>query len=81
MPVNLSVKNVPDELAGLLRARARRHHRAIQRELLVILDEEPRPRPVPVEAVPPRRRARAPASPRRADLCSFVLRSTTLSHP
>lgn len=39
MPVNLSIKNVPDELAAGLRARAARHHRSIQGELLVILEE------------------------------------------
>ena len=39
MPVNLSVKNVPDDLAERLRRRARRHHRSLQGELLVILEE------------------------------------------
>ncbi len=38
MPVNLSVKNVPDTLAEQLRARAARHHRSLQRELLSILE-------------------------------------------
>ena len=38
MPVNLSVKNVPDELANRLRARAERNHRSLQRELLSILE-------------------------------------------
>jgi plasmid stability protein len=39
MPVNLSIKNVPDELAAGLRARAARHHRSIQGELMAILEE------------------------------------------
>ena len=39
MPVNLSVKNVPDDLAERLRKRAQRHHRSLQGELLVILEE------------------------------------------
>lgn len=39
MPVNLSIKNVPDELAQRLRERAERNHRSLQRELLAILDE------------------------------------------
>jgi plasmid stability protein len=39
MPVNLSVKNVPDELADKLRARAERNHRSLQRELIAILEQ------------------------------------------
>ena len=39
MPVGLSVKNVPDDLAERLRKRAQRHHRSLQRELMVILEE------------------------------------------
>jgi plasmid stability protein len=38
MAVNLSVKNVPDELAELLRRRAAANHRSLQRELLSILE-------------------------------------------
>jgi plasmid stability protein len=38
VPVNLSVKNVPDELAELLRRRAARNHRSLQRELVSILE-------------------------------------------
>jgi plasmid stability protein len=38
MPVNLSVKNVPDELADLLRQRAARNRRSLQRELVSILE-------------------------------------------
>jgi plasmid stability protein len=38
MPVNLSVKNVPDALAERLRTRAERNHRSLQRELLSILE-------------------------------------------
>ncbi len=39
MPVTLSIKNVPDELAQGLRERAARHHRSIQGELMSILEE------------------------------------------
>jgi len=39
MPVNLSIKNVPDRIADRLRERAARHHRSLQGELLVILEE------------------------------------------
>ena len=37
VPVSLSIKNVPDELAERLRKRARRHHRSRQGELMAIL--------------------------------------------
>ena len=39
MPVNLSVKNVPDHLADRLRQRAVRNHRSLQGELIAILEE------------------------------------------
>lgn len=38
MPVNLSIKNVPDDLAERLRTRAGRNRRSLQRELMVILE-------------------------------------------
>lgn len=39
MPVNLSIKNAPDEIVKRLRERASRHHRSLQGELLAILEE------------------------------------------
>lgn len=39
MPVNLSVKNVPDDLAQRLREQARGNHRSLQRELVAILEQ------------------------------------------
>ena len=39
MAVNLSVKNVPDDIAERLRKRAKRHHRSLQGELMTILEE------------------------------------------
>ena len=39
MPVNLSIKNVPDHIADQLRRRASRHHRSLQGELISILEE------------------------------------------
>jgi len=39
MPVNLSIKNVPDDLAEELRRRAAKNHRSLQGELLMILEE------------------------------------------
>ena len=38
MPVNLSIKGVPDPIAAGLRARAARNHRSLQRELLAIVE-------------------------------------------
>lgn len=38
MPVNLSIKNAPDEIVRRLRERANRHHRSLQGELLAILE-------------------------------------------
>jgi plasmid stability protein len=39
VPVNLSIKNVPDELAERLRRRALASHRSMQGELMAILEE------------------------------------------
>jgi len=39
MPVNLSIKNVPDELAERLRQSATLHRRSLQGELMVILEK------------------------------------------
>lgn len=38
MPVNLSLKNVPDDVADRLRERARRNHRSLQGELMAIME-------------------------------------------
>lgn len=38
MPVNLSVKTVPDEMVRRLRQRAERHHRSLQGELMAIIE-------------------------------------------
>lgn len=39
MAVNLSIKDVPDELAERLRQRAARHHRSLQGELMAIVEQ------------------------------------------
>ena len=39
MPVNVSIKNVPDYIAEMLRQRAAKHHRSLQGELMSILKE------------------------------------------
>jgi plasmid stability protein len=38
MAINLSIKNVPDDLAAKLRQRAGRNHRSLQGELMAILE-------------------------------------------
>ena len=38
MAVNLSIKNAPDDLVRRLRARAQRHHRSLQGELMAIIE-------------------------------------------
>ncbi len=39
VPVNLSIKNVPDEVAAKLRQRAKINHRSLQGELLALLQD------------------------------------------
>ena len=39
MPVNLSVKNVPDDIVERLRSLAKRNHRSLQGEMMTILEE------------------------------------------
>ncbi len=39
MPVNLSIKNAPDDVVQRLRQRAERHHRSLQGELLAIIEQ------------------------------------------
>lgn len=39
MPVTLSIKNVPDDIAARLKARAKRNHRSLQGELMDIMKD------------------------------------------
>ncbi len=58
MAVDLSVKKVPDDIAERLRARAKRHHRSLQGELLSVLEEAAGPaRTVTIQALLARGRA------------------------
>jgi len=43
--VNISVKNVPDEIVERLKERAARHHRSLQGEVMAILEDAAKPRP------------------------------------
>ncbi len=47
MPVNLSIKNAPDDLVQRLRERAARNHRSLQGELMAIIEDAVRPGPAP----------------------------------
>ncbi len=38
MPTNLSIKNVPDELAAQIKKRAAKNHRSLQGELVAIIE-------------------------------------------
>jgi antitoxin FitA len=38
VPVNLSIKNAPDEVVRRLKARAARHHRSLQGELMALVE-------------------------------------------
>ncbi|TAK56420.1 MAG: Arc family DNA-binding protein [Gammaproteobacteria bacterium] len=66
MPVDFSVKRVPDAVARRLRERAQRHHRSLQRELLWILEAastEERPLPGVAEPAPGRYAGTATVQP------------------
>ena len=43
--MNISVKNVPDEIVERLKDRAARHHRSLQGEVMAILEDAAHPRP------------------------------------
>ncbi len=47
MPVNLSIRNVPDDIAARLRARAKQNHRSLQGELMAIFAEATNERGAP----------------------------------
>ena len=51
MPVSLSVKDVPDDVAQALRERAERHHRSLQGELMDILESAVRAKPFQSESL------------------------------
>ncbi|HEX5321903.1 MAG TPA: Arc family DNA-binding protein [Stellaceae bacterium] len=48
MPVNLSIKNAPDDVVDLVRERAQKNHRSLRGELLAIIEDAVRrPQPDP----------------------------------
>lgn len=50
---NLSIKDVPEEVAQALRHRAARNHRSLQGELMAIIEQAARTSPLPGSAVAP----------------------------
>ncbi|MFL5285807.1 MAG: FitA-like ribbon-helix-helix domain-containing protein [Rhodopila sp.] len=50
MPVNLSIKNAPDDVVRRLRARAERNHRSLQGELMAIIEAAVQDEPVATAA-------------------------------
>jgi plasmid stability protein len=65
MPVNLSIKNAPDDVVRRLRERAARNHRSLQGELMAIIEEAAKPsttQPVTIDEYRARIRALGLAS-------------------
>ena len=50
MAVNLSIKDVPDDIADRLRQRAARNHRSLQGELMAIVEQATREDAAPVQS-------------------------------
>jgi plasmid stability protein len=53
IPVDLSIKKVPDDIVARLKERASRHHRSVRGELLAIIEEAVRTphRPTPKDVL------------------------------
>ena len=52
MAVNLSIKDVPDDMAEKLRQRAARNHRSLQGELMALVEQAVRSNPSAPESAP-----------------------------
>ncbi len=50
IPVNLAIKNAPDDVVRRLRARAERNHRSLQGELMAIIEAAVQDEPVATAA-------------------------------
>lgn len=72
MPVNLSIKNAPDDVVERLRRRAERHRRSLQGELLAIIEDAARAHPEPSAATPAAADQQVPC-PGRASLVDDLL--------
>jgi plasmid stability protein len=62
MPVHLSIKNVPDDIAAALRSRAESNHRSLQGELMAILESALSSQPAGAAAIETRGGAPRPGS-------------------
>ena len=80
VPLNLSIKNVPDHFGDLLRVRAAGNHRSMQGELLAILEEAllPRRSLTPAEALD---RVRRLGLRRRDEATEMIRASMGISSP
>jgi plasmid stability protein len=66
MPVNLSIKNAPDDVVALLKVRAKRNHRSLQGELLSIIEDAvQKPVQLDIERIVTRLREGLPLGGRR----------------
>jgi len=75
MPVNLSIKGVPEPVAAALRARAASNHRSLQRELMAIVEiAAARPEAFTKRAAPATPSDRAPADVRPIEEIAQELR-------
>ncbi|WP_158747303.1 FitA-like ribbon-helix-helix domain-containing protein [Acidisphaera sp. L21] len=72
MPVNLSIKNAPDDVVERLRRRAARNHRSLQGELLSILEDVARidasPRSLTVDEIAALAEQVGPRSPSSVEM-------------
>lgn len=70
MTITLSIKNVPDELAQRLKARAARNHRSLQGELMAILESVANTaRPTRIDEIYARVQASGVKTPRGESAC------------
>jgi plasmid stability protein len=63
MPVDLSIKDVPDDWAERLREQAARRHRSLQNELMAIVEAAVFPKPISVVQFAKEMAALGPGSP------------------
>jgi plasmid stability protein len=73
VPVNLSIKNAPDDVVQRLRERAARNHRSLQGELMAIIEDAVKPKPARyLTAAEVLARARALDLPRTDEAAALI---------
>jgi antitoxin FitA len=81
MPVNLSIKNAPDDVVRRLRERAARNHRSLQGELMAIIEEAAKPSTTqPVTIAEYRARIRALGLASRDEAAAIVRADRDAGH-